>query len=57
MGATFEKIVKIGSKKSFRRWWVKGTEKNARTFRSFAKEWENVPFFFLDIYRNIYRYI
>ena len=24
-------------------------EKNARTFRSFAKERENVPFFFLDI--------
>ena len=29
------------------------TEKNARTFRSFAKESENVPFFFLDIYRYI----
>ena len=23
MGPTFEKIMKIGSKKSFRRWWVK----------------------------------
>ena len=33
------------------------TEKNARTFGSFAKERENVPFFFLDINRNIYSYI
>ena len=30
------------------------TEKNARTFRSFAKECENVPFFFQYIYIEIY---
>ena len=29
------------------------TEKTARTFRSFAKERENVPFFFQYIYRYI----
>ena len=30
-------------------------EKKARTFRSFAKERENVPFFFQQIYINIYK--
>ena len=33
------------------------TEKNARMFRSFAKERENVPFFFHNIYRYIQIYI
>ena len=30
MGATFEKIMKIGSKKSFRCWWVKGPPGHCR---------------------------
>ena len=30
MGATFEKIMKIGRKKCFRRWWVKMEAKDVR---------------------------
>ena len=33
MGVTFKKIMKIGSKKSFRRWWVKNSSKKKCTKR------------------------
>ena len=54
---TLRSFLKNGKERKERFVLFKRTEKNVRTFCSFAKEREKVPFFFLDIYRNIYRYI
>ena len=50
-------FLKNGKERKERNVLLQKTKKNARTFRSFAKERENDPFFFQYIYIDIYRYI
>ena len=52
---TFRSFLKNGKERKEHNVLLQRTEKNARTFLSFAKERENVPFFFQYIY--IYKYI